>query len=195
VRRFFAAVNRPVYALLLIAAGGSLAVRTLAQESAPAPPAGSSHASEMIVRAARQLTAKSQPPTSASPTIPRVEADRPANDIVRLPSYIVRERPMKLPEREEVMSEPDLARIGMNRYIGLEDGFDRGFLNRFTIKSVWNKIPVLGKYPLLGFETNEERGLRLYREAKKKEELESLMGLLSPALRADAPGPKPAEKK
>jgi hypothetical protein len=177
---------------IAMAIGGSTAAA--AEEEPGSARAITPHTAEMLASAARRAQAKAAAGSTAAPTIPRVETDRPANDIVRLPSYIVRERPMKLPEREEVMSEPDLARIGTNRYIGLEDGLDRGFLNRFTIKSVWNKIPVLGKYPLLGFETNEERGLRLYREAKQREELESLMGLLSPALKADAPK-APAKKK
>ncbi len=168
--------------------GGQAA--TDARADAPAPRAVSAHTAELLTIATRRLEAKQTPATSAPVAPSRIATDRPANEIVRLPNYIVREP--KLPQREDVLVDAELAQIGMNRYIGLVDGLDRGWLNRFTIKSVWNKIPVLGKFPLLGFETNEERGLRLYREEKMKEEWEGLTSLLSPALKpkaGDTPAP------
>lgn len=122
----------------------------------------------------------------------RLELQRvtPANEIVRLAPYIVREP--KLPKPEEVMSPRALETLAMQRYLGNEDGLDRGVLNLFTVKSLWKKLPVLGRYPLLGFATNEERAIAIYRAEKQAEEMETMRSLLSPALQPNAaPGKKP----
>jgi hypothetical protein len=117
--------------------------------------------------------------------IPRLDHDRPTNEIVRLPNYVVRER--RLPKPIEAMSNAELARIGMEKYIGPENGLDRGFLNLFTVVGLWKKIPLLGRFPLLGFQTNEERGFALQRAAMKAEEWEYLLSLAAMPTNGDAP--------
>jgi hypothetical protein len=163
--------------LLAIAVAG----RGQAPESAASMPrarAVSTRAAEMLSAAVPKYAANPVAAPAPAAAIPRVAPpEKPANQIVHLPGVIVRER--RPPAREEILSDAELAKIGMNRYIGPYDGLDRGVLNLFTVKSLWKKIPVLGRYELLGFETNEERGLRLYKAAKQQEEFENLYGLLS----------------
>ena len=105
------------------------------------------------------------------------EREKPANTIVRLPSYVVREP--RLPARDEVMTRQESESYAMNRFIGPEDGFDRGFLNLFTFAGLWKKIPVLGRFSIAGSETNAERGMRLYAESERKRKMEELTGLMS----------------
>jgi len=107
---------------------------------------------------------------------------------------IVRDR--KLPDKSEVLTKQEMTRQGMDTYIGPENGLDRGFLNLFTVADLWHHLPILGHYELAGFETNEERGLRLYKEAKRREEMEELSGLTALGQKADSASPaaKPADK-
>lgn len=109
----------------------------------------------------------------------------PANTIVRLPDYVVRERkPKPLPKYEEVISPRDLEKLAMQEFLGDERGFDRGFLNLFTVPQLWSKIPILGQIPFgLGFETNEQRAMRMYRADREAKAWAEAMGLLTPAER------------
>jgi len=129
-------------------------------------------------------------PPSAAPVAPETSSAT----IVRLPAMIVRDR--KLPDKSEVLTKQEMTRQGMDTSIGPENGIDRGFLNLFTVADLWHHLPILGHYELAGFETNEERGLRLYKEAKRREEMEELSGLTSLGKKADSPAPaaKPADK-
>lgn len=106
-----------------------------------------------------------------------MEREKPANSIVRLPNYVVRES--KLPTPIEVMTRRELENYAMKRYIGPEDGLDRGVLNLFTLAGLWKKIPVLGHFPFAGSETNEDRALRLHDEAERKRKMEELSGLMT----------------
>ena len=72
----------------------------------------------------------------------------------------------------------------MEEFLGSENGFDRGFMNLFTVPQLWKKIPLLGKIPLAGFQTNEERGMALYRADRNARAWAEAMGLLTPAERA-----------
>ncbi|MBI5692120.1 MAG: hypothetical protein HZC55_18725 [Verrucomicrobia bacterium] len=93
----------------------------------------------------------------------------PANAIVRLPDYVVRERkPPRLPEAEEVMSPREREQLALQRFLGDEQGLDRA-LSMITPVHLWRKIPLLGRFPFLGFETNEQRAVRLYEEARRAE--------------------------
>jgi hypothetical protein len=114
--------------------------------------------------------------------------------IVRLPAMIVRDR--KLPDKSEILTKQEMTKQRMDTYIGPENGLDRGFLNLFTVADLWHHLPILGHYELAGFETNEERGLRLYKEAKRREEIDELNGLSSLGQKAHNPAPvvKPADK-
>src|ERR1044072_1041343 len=51
--------------------------------------------------------------------------------IVRMPDYFVHEA--KLPSPQEVMTRKALEQYAMNKYLGDERGFDRGFLNLFNL--------------------------------------------------------------
>ncbi len=80
--------------------------------------------------------------------------------VVRMMPYVTLEkRPLT---SEAVMSDRGLAEFAMDKFIGPVDGIDRGFLNVVTLRGLWSKIPVLNIVDFAG-ETNEERGLRLYR--------------------------------
>jgi hypothetical protein len=108
-----------------------------------------------------------------------------ANTIIRLPEYLVQERkPRPLPKPEEIMSPRELEKLAMQEFLGPEDGFDRGFLNLFTVADLWKKIPLLGKFPLAVFETNEERAMRMYRADREAKAWAEAMSLLSPMQRA-----------
>lgn len=149
-----------------------------------APKVASPVASPRVIHMLSAATPKFVPDkkSDASAARARVEHDVPANGIVRLAPYIVRELP--LPKREEVMTPSELEKMAMQRYLGDEDGLDRGVLNLFTVKSLWKKLPVLGRYPLVGFSTNEERAMAIYRDEKAKEESAKLEGLYAPEGRA-----------
>ncbi|MEO5959992.1 MAG: hypothetical protein ABIZ49_10380 [Opitutaceae bacterium] len=113
---------------------------------------------EIFARAAR-----SEPPPALRGEVqpvatPRVQVDRPTNEIIRLPEMIVRER--KLPSLLEV-NKSELARRAMEHYLGPENGFDRGFLNLFTSA----QIPI---FALFGSVSNEARAMALYREEENR---------------------------
>ena len=55
---------------------------------------------------------------------------------------------------------------------------------------LWRKIPLLGRFPLVTFETNEQRAMRMDEAAKIKARWDALSGLMSPELRPAAP-PEP----
>ena len=128
---------------------------------------------------------------SAEPAPAPLVRDKPANGIVRLPDYIVREP--KLPTAEQVMTHKAIAQLAMNKYLGPSDGFDRGFLNAFTIADLRKKMGVLGY--LLAFipsMTNEERAMMYYYE---DERLRKMNDLLELAALARKPGVSPADDK
>jgi hypothetical protein len=129
-------------------------------------------------------------PAGAAPSAP----ESSSATIVHLPAVIVHDR--KLPDKSELLTKQEMTRQGMDTYIGPENGIDRGFLNLFTVADLWHRLPILGRYNLEGFETNEERGLRLYKDARRQEEMEELNGLSALGQKADSPASvaKPAEK-
>ena len=113
------------------------------------------------------------------------DASVPANTIIRLPDYVVTERkPKPLPKYEEVISRRELEKLAMQEFLGPEDGFDRGFLNLFTVAGLWKKIPILGVIPLAGFVTNEDRAMAMYRADREAKAWAEAMSLLTPAERA-----------
>ena len=128
--------------------------------------------------------------SAAVPTrLSTVDRPAPANGIVRLPDFVVRDRkPAKLPEPEEVMSRRDLEKIAMQRYLGDEQGLDRA-LSMVTPVDLWRRIPLLGRFPLVSFQTNEQRAMAMYEEAKMAERWAELSSL------AAMPGPSAAPPK
>jgi hypothetical protein len=120
---------------------------------------------------------------------------------VRLPQYLVREP--KLPSRDEVTSRRSLEQMAMQKYLGDETGLYR-VMNMFSPAALWQKIPVLGKNsrfmigrfsgpgsgPASGEYTNEDQAMARYEADKKRERMENLMGLISPAELAKAFNPE-----
>ncbi len=139
-------------------------------------------------------TAKTSDAATGESLMPPKAPETSSATIIRLPAMIVHDR--RLPDKSELLTRQEMTRQGMDTYIGPENGIDRGFLNLFTVADLWHHLPILGRYKLEGFETNEERGLRLYKEAKLREEMEELSGLTSLGRKADGPAPasKPADK-
>jgi hypothetical protein len=125
--------------------------------------------------------------TGLPETAPRLPESQhaPANGIVRLPDYIVRERkPRELPSVEDVMLPRQLEKLAMQEFLGDEQGLDRA-LNTLTVAHLWKKIPVLGRFPF-NFVTNEERAMALYRADREAKKWAELGSLLSPELRTEA---------
>jgi len=102
--------------------------------------------------------------------------DRPANGIVRLPRYVVREP--KVPSERDVRSPRGLEVHAMNKYMGDSDGITRGVLNRFTLGGVWDRF-VKGRIPLIGrFDwavTLEGKALDRYYDDEARKELLNLV--------------------
>lgn len=190
-----AEINRnmdgPVHCFLAVAAALASASCVMAAE------VQSNAKSERVVspRVAALLSAASQDlvRTSAKEPITAVTEEnreppvQRAGTIVRLPSYIVRER--RPPSTEEVMVKAEREKLAMQKYLGDESGLERA-LNMFSVAGFWAKIPVLGKYPFIvgqysgrdaglpvGPRTNEQRALELYEKDKLAERWAQLSGL------------------
>jgi hypothetical protein len=155
-----------------------LATASPISEPAAAERAVSPHVAELLAASIPKFRPPAPAEKKSEPAEPtNHEGDKPANGIVRLPRYVVRES--ALPTPLEVMTKRELEHYAMDRYLGPEDGFDRGFLNLFTIAGLWKKIPVLGQFPFVGSETNEDRALRLFDIAERKRKMEELSGLMN----------------
>ena len=91
--------------------------------------------------------------------------EMPVSDIVRLPSYVVREsKPL---DQEQVLVIDGRANVAMKRYLGDTNSLDRGILNHFTFPELWDKIPVLRYIPCPLGVTNQARALQRYEEDEK----------------------------
>lgn len=173
-------------ALLAFAAGVSRGMDSAA--GGATPPAGASPRIKGLISAAVPKYEPPKPPEETAAVRSRlVVADQPANQIPRLPAYIVKER--RLPNPEEVLSVREQEKYAMEHFLGDERGIDRGFLNLITVPMLWKKIPILGRFPLVGFATNEERALVLYKADLQRRKMENLAGLS--ALKEDPPAPAP----
>lgn len=111
----------------------------------------------------------------------------PRNSILRLPDYIVREP--RVPDEEAVLTEKGRSAVAMNRYLGPSDGFDRGFLNAFTLGDLWRKIPLLGRIPVIPFASipNEQRAMEIYEHVEQRRQWEELLRIEAIAREAAAP--------
>ena len=179
----------PVHPLRLVlglplAAVAGLALDPAATAENPGPArvaqerAVSSHVAELLAAATPKFSvAKPRDQAPHSDGQAEAGAEKPANGIVRLPQYVVREP--RLPTRQEIMTRAELERHAMNRYLGPEDGFDRGVLNVVTLAGLWKKIPLIGLIPFVPFGsvTNEERAMAMYEEEERKRKMAELMGL------------------
>jgi len=148
----------------------------------------SPHLAELMAASMPKYQPVREPTEPVAPADP--EGEKPSNEIVRLPRYVV--SGSKLPTSMQVLTKKGLEHYAMEHYLGPEDGLDRGFLNLFTIGALWKKIPVLGSFPFVTSETNEDRAMRLYETAERKREMDDLTGLIHLAKEIESP---PAPKK
>jgi hypothetical protein len=198
-------MDRPIHRFIavLTSVGACAVVGTAADEESRAE-----RRRPISPRTAEMLSAampKFEPIASSEVTDQRAglrakSPDQPANGLVRLPQYIVREP--KLPAPHEVMTRSAREKFAMQKYLGDENGLERT-LNMFSISGLWAKIPVLGKYPFVvgqfqgrhsglavGPMTNAQRALEQYEKDKTAERWEQLSGLMSPQLKPATPAPK-----
>gem|GEM_PF-7022278 len=82
--------------------------------------------------------------------------------IALLPAYIVRDA--MIPNEDQIPTSKAKAKIAMDKYLGPPDGLDRGFLNRYTLRQLWMRIPILRGLPIEFVGTpvrmsNEDRAL------------------------------------
>jgi hypothetical protein len=131
---------------------------SLPSESAPVRERAISARSAALLAAAMPKFEPLPTTAAAEPVIPSAsDGEIPAAGIVRLPEYFVRER--KLPTAAEV-EKAEVARRAMEKYLGPENGLDRGVLNLITSK----QIPFLR---FLGSISNEARAMARYREDER----------------------------
>lgn len=189
LRRAFlpSSMDRPVHLASVLALCSVSALAVFAQDDTPGTKrtrAVSPRVAEMLSAATASLEpmrakseAASESRGDADPLRARAPESTRANDIVRLPDYVVRERKPQPPlTPEQVMGPRALEKAAMQEFLGDEQGLDRA-LNTLTLAHLWKKIPVLGRFPF-NFVTNEERAMMLYRadrEAKKWAELGSFL--------------------
>lgn len=107
-----------------------------------------------------------------APSAPIV--NRPANEIVRLPNFVVREP--RVPTPEDIRTPRGLEVYAMNKYLGRADGFSRGVLNRYTLADGWaratKRIPVLNWFEWAT--SPEKRALDMYYDDEVRKKLRDL---------------------
>jgi hypothetical protein len=137
----------------------------LAAPAAPAPSSTPSRRSRVISpEVAAQLSAATpqfappppKPPVSEEEQVDLRDTDKPKNGIIRLPKFVVHEKPPPVLSEKVVFTQKGLADIAMRRYLS---EFDRA-LNRFTI-------------PLLGGSA-EARALAMYAEDERLKNISDL---------------------
>ena len=193
--------DRPVELALALTAVFFVAGKIRAQEATPSasrPPGGaeapkherrvSAHAAALLAAGLPKYEALAPVAAmSAAKTIAVGETDPSANGIVRLPRYVVHEP--RMPTPLEVMTRKERENFAMNRYLGPENGLDRGFLNLFTLVGVWWKIPVLRSIPFVPFGsvTNEARAMQRLDEDGRKRKMSEVIDLTSLTRKAGDP--------
>jgi hypothetical protein len=196
-------MDRPLHLVTLLLGFSCAAAAEVGVAGAPAEPGKrerriSSRVGEMLSAAAPKFETaagatatetKGEPASAARDRVTPPDTTKPANSIIRLPEYLVRERkPRALPKLEEVMVPRELESLAMSEFLGDETGLNRA-LNMFSIASAWKKVPVLGGFVLKDFETNQDRAMRLYRADREAKAWAEAMGLLTPAERAAVASP------
>ena len=97
------------------------------------------------------------PEKAANPAAKQLPADP---TISVLPTMTVRED--RLPSADRVLTYAGKAEKVMAAYMGGSDGLDRGVLNRYTLKQLWQKIPFLGGLPFVGTPSSMTNAQRAY---------------------------------
>lgn len=123
--------------------------------AAPAAPAAAVRrraVSPALAASLAETMPKYNPPAEPPPKTEEEEAaERPRNQIIRLPQVVVEgERPPVFTERQ-LYSQAELARLASRRYLS---ELDRGVLNRFTL-------------PLVG-QSAEQRAMAIYEEEERQ---------------------------
>jgi hypothetical protein len=152
----------PLRFILLAACLGPVALR--AETSVPASPVtpiaptaptGSTEpsASAKLAKLFAGAPPKFEPPkpeSTASAATPAT-ADQPRNGIVHLPTYIVRGN-ARLPDEYHMLTPQARQDAVVKRYVGEPTGLDV-LLNKYTINTLWKKIPLLGPNSDFGWST------------------------------------------
>lgn len=116
---------------------------------------------------------------------PGQAAALPANEIVHLPNFVVREP--RVPTPEDVRTPRGLQLYAMNKYLGSPTGFSRGVLNRFTLADGWTRltkhVPLLNRFEWAS--SPEKTALDRYYDDEVRKKMSDLYGLL--AIRPEPP--------
>jgi hypothetical protein len=140
------------------AAPASAPAVTTPAAAAPQPAASRRRAvSPGLASALAAAMPKYSPPVEPPPKTAEEEAaDKPRNQIIRLPTVVVEgDRPPVFTERQ-LYTRTELARLAARRYLS---ELDRGVLNRFT-------LPVVGQ-------SAEQRGMTQYEEEERQRNIAS----------------------
>ena len=94
-----------------------------------------------------------KPETTAPVSVTTAATDQPRNGIVRLPTFIVRDK-YRLPDDDHMLTPQGRQDAIVKRYVGEPTGLDL-MLNKYTINnSIWKKIPILGRISDFGWSTH-----------------------------------------
>jgi hypothetical protein len=109
--------------------------------------------------------------------------EKPLNEIVRLPNYVVKEaREPRVPSPEDVRTPRGLEVYAMKKYLGSTDSFSRGVLNHFTLADAWKKavknVPLLNQFEWAT--SPEKRALDMYYDDEVRKKLRGLYDELAP---------------
>lgn len=123
----------------------------------PAPEARRRPISSGLAASLAATMPKYAPPPEPKPKTPEEEeADKPRNQIIRLPQVVVEgDRPPVFTERQ-LYTQAELARLAARRYLS---ELDRGVLNRYTV-------------PLFG-QTAEARAMSIYEDEERQRNIAS----------------------
>jgi hypothetical protein len=130
----------------------------LAGLPANGPRSTSSHISSMIAAGLPKYDPFTSAPGAAAGKSPDGGPIGTTPGIMSLPAFIVRDA--RVPNGDQILTAKGRAEIAMNKYLGPADGLDRGVLNRYTLRQLWQKIPIIGGLPFVGTPvqmSNEQR--------------------------------------
>jgi hypothetical protein len=123
------------------------ATETLTGMTAYGPGSTSSNISAMIAAGlAKYDPSPKAIKTATAGTSPKEKAIQATTGIISLPAFVVRDA--KVPNEDQILTAQGRAKIAMDKYLGPSGGLDRGLLNRFTLKQLWMKIPILRAFPI-----------------------------------------------
>ncbi len=133
------------FAVVLLATLGAGTRFVAAEDDPPLPEhSSSSHLAEAMASVMPKYNPPAKP-AAGEPTLAPAPEPAPtgsAASIVRLPTYIVRERRPLSPD--DVTTDAGREKASVQKYYGGETSLFR-LLNTVTISGLWSKIPVLGR--------------------------------------------------